>query len=321
MQRTTRIVLLSLFVFLLTTCTPGVVNPTNAPTPSVLPTSPSIPTHTPRPTHSPALLSVSTTAPSPTETMAVDVCGEQRYQCSPNGRFYCVSKSFSVVIVDMEQERQIELAGNYLWAGCWGWTSDSRYVVFFSGDQYGNDDVGAFDVLEWKEVPGVRQGCFIHGMGGDCQLGGAAFAQVGSRILREDGELIYLPDITKNRNLLIEAGEDVDLSRIYIAAWSPSESHLAFVKSCRPHVICLDHVLYLAKGDGTEVQRITTLDGYGKAIEWSPDGLWVSLQTETSVYELNVTTGQLQIARLPTATVFPTSTVENDLSDSDKRGP
>jgi hypothetical protein len=203
----------------------------------------------------------------------------------------------------MEQERQIELAGNYLWTECWGWTSDSRYVVVSSGDQYGNDDVGAFDVLEWKEVPGVRQRCgdLTHSMGGDCQQGSAAFAQVGSRILREDGELIYLPDTTKNRNLLMEAEEDVDLARIYIAAWSPSESHLAFVRSCKPHAICTEHVLYLAKGDGSGIQRITTLDGYGKEIEWSPDGLWVSIQTKTSVYELNVTTGQLQITQRSTA--------------------
>lgn len=102
------------------------------------------------------------------------------------------------------------------------------------------------------------------------------------------------------------------------AAWSPSESHLAFVRSCRPHAICPDHALYLAEGDGTELQRVTTLDGYGRAIDWSPDGLWVFLQTKTSLYELNVTTGRLQITQLPTATAFPTSTVENGLSDSDK---
>lgn len=326
MQRIAKTVIMSLLVFLNTACNPDTASPTNAPTPSILPTSPSAPTRTPQPSRTPSPLKASTSVPTPAEATADDVCEQQWYQCSPNGKFYCVPKDtdsypFSVLIVDMKQERQIELAGNYLWTGCWGWTSDSRYLVFSSGDQYGNDDVGAFDVLGWREVPDVRQVCdhFTHSiMGGECQQGGAAFAQMGSRILREDGELIYLPDATENRNLLVEAGEDVDLARIYIAAWSPSESHLAFVKSCRPHAICPDHALYPAEGDGTELQRVTTIDGYGKSIDWSPDGLWVSLRTKTSLYELNVTVGRLQITQLPTATVFPTSTVENDLSDSDK---
>ncbi|MBN1812259.1 MAG: hypothetical protein JXA14_10520 [Anaerolineae bacterium] len=38
---------------------------------------------------------------------------------------------------------------------------------------------------------------------------------MSSRILREDGELIYLPDAAENRNILSEAGEDVGLARIY----------------------------------------------------------------------------------------------------------
>ena len=79
---------------------------------------------------------------------------------SPDNRFYAACGFEGPgCVVDTEHGRSFEVAGSRRIMSFGGWSEDSRYAVFYFGNQYGNEEAFVFDTQAWNIVLSSSQGC------------------------------------------------------------------------------------------------------------------------------------------------------------------
>jgi WD40 repeat protein len=212
-------------------------------------------------------------------------------------------------VVDVEQGR-VEGIGSfpYLWCGFAAWTSEGRYAIFGSRDQYGNSDAKVFDAWNWELVIDSTANDCPHTritMGGECKRRLAAVSPLQPVLFLVDGTLVDLQTLSQSfifsptltSGMMVWSGRYMST---YPAAWSPDGAYLAFVGSFYEHDRRQwDNALYLAHGDGTRLQKAIVLDGeldrVEAYLEWAPSSKAVTLWTESHKYILDVTRMQTQV--------------------------
>ncbi len=138
-----------------------------------------------------------------------------------DGQYHSMT-TFSTIYT-AKQDKSAVIHFSYKWGGIVGWTTDGRYALFGSGDQYGNSAAYAFDTQAWAVLGLVFSSGDHCGIGSACRQGIATIAPETSRIVLGDGNLVNLADLS-HTNVISATGRN----SIGLAAWSPDESHLIF---------------------------------------------------------------------------------------------
>jgi hypothetical protein len=136
-------------------------------------------------------------------------------------------------------------------AGFVGWTADSRYAIYFVDDQYGNSAGLVFDTTAWKQL-GLPQYVGLGDMAGRFPDRPVAVGTLTARILLRLGRIIILPG-SAGPQLLEGTGQKL----IVAAAWSPDETHLAFVALTDSDA--QTGTVFLAAADGRDVRAVATV--------------------------------------------------------------
>jgi len=184
-----------------------------------------------------------------------------RLYWSPTGNHLVVAGSFptglGAWVVDPDQKKWNEMRGwIFAWGHFAGWTSDGRYALFTSYDQYGNSDSTVFDTWQWRTVitttTSLPSPCLWRSMGGGCYRKVQAIAPKSPMLLLANGVLVDLPHLGYTQVL----PEGIT----WCAAWSPDEKYLALV-NC-PWIPCAGGIncqFYITDGDGTNPHYLTHL--------------------------------------------------------------
>lgn len=170
-------------------------------------------------------------------------------------------------------------------------------------------------------------GCTLHSTGDliywdSCGEYPAALSLNAPRFLMENGYLVDLPGAQRT-DLLPDLRERKPLIQTgwgggYLASWSPDGAYLAFVVVIygRHGYPEYEHRLYLAFGDGTQVQQVALLDGFPWYLQWTEDGRTVTLAAGDSdgvvdqTYIVDALTGQVQVTSGPPSPVPPSTTLQ-----------
>jgi len=210
-------------------------------------------------------------------------------------------------VVNVVERKAAKIEGwVYLWSGFYKWTSDGRYAIYTSSDQYGNSDATVFDAWQWKTVISTTsKTCpFPQDMTGSCNRRVAEISPFTSTLLLKDGSFLSLSDFSETR--VFSPG------LVRVAEWSDNAKYLAIVHSLRHSDEC--H-LYLVNANGTEPLSLATLSCYDyhyykyRALQWEPNSKHAILFTKTARYVLDPVRQQVEI--LP-ADVSPTQTASQE---------
>lgn len=195
-----------------------------------------------------------------------DLMADEAHHPSPDPR-YIASEH---VVIDLERGR-CQIIARGIVSEFVGWTMDGRYAVFNSGDQYGNRAGRVFDTKKWLDMPiafrPTERPC---GMSGECNFAVRAIAPILKRVLFEDGTLIYLAD-SQQYTLLADAPNHL----IRVAAFSPGEQYLAYVRYDFDGAAASDFAVYVANGEGSDPRHLLALNPMPNdviRIEWYTDG-------------------------------------------------
>ncbi len=243
----------------------------------------------------------------------VDHCNTGLPRWSPDGKRFAVGEGSMGCnpgwIVDIDKGQKAQIAWTYSFGGLYKWTSNSRYAIFASEDQYGNSDILVFDSQTWKTVSGPTSiGCFEqHSTGGQCSRGLSAISPSDSDILLDDGTLIQLPDLTQARV--------ISNSEVYDAAWSPDGNQLALVDwhyAANYDIVC---TLNLSQKDGSQMFKVTEVQCPYGSIKWAPNGrtLFYTGPHQDYLYDLNKNTIQI------TPVIDKGTTVQPDQGDDSSK--
>lgn len=247
----------------------------------------------------PALLTAQATATGADATLSCDTSHAGEISASPNAEFAVVledASSYRAVVVAIPGSKCETL----VWrepASFKGWTADSRFAVFQLRDQYGNADTVVFDTVLWTQQSLTGP---WGDMSGRTRNGPVAIAPITARVLLGMGKIMLLPDTEQGTVL-----STIDRNYVAVAAWSPDESRLAFVAYSSRHGE--DSMLYLARGNGSELQPITDVDlndVWSLSMAWTADGHFAILTTGNADYLVDPATGQVRITAA-TATPEP----------------
>ncbi len=221
---------------------------------------------------------------------------------SPNGQYFVVEgeqdyhplTAYSTIYTS-KQDKEATVYSSYIWGGIVGWTTDSRYALFSSGDQYGDADAIAFDTQEWT-MHGLKFGTEKEqcGMGSACRHGIVAIAPKTSRVVIADGNLIDLTNFAYT-SIISATGKN----SIRLVAWSPDERYLIFVAHQYKDGHDNDYALYLANGDGTQVRLLSPINSTAKAIAWGTDGQCASISATKEIYIVDLANDQVRAWPVP----------------------
>jgi LysM repeat protein len=236
-----------------------------------------------------------TFTPTPTPTWTP----EPQAVFAPGGKRYALDRG---VVVDLEGGRTATVTTELSpWLRFWRWTADGRFALFTRINQYGNGRTIVFDAQNWKTIFETNGCGSTTGTGSPLnRCGEYPIALFGSRFLRADGVLIDLPG-GQPTDLLAPWRTGSTLFAIY-GDWSPNGATIAFLADSEAQT---DLALYWAKGDGTQVQRTSRLDGLPSSLQWTADSKSVVVTTMLKRYTLEVATGQLQETSIATVTPTP----------------
>jgi hypothetical protein len=176
-----------------------------------------------------------------------------------------------------------------------GWSADSRYAVFLSGDQYGNTATIVFDTSQWgfaglSERPPLKSE--ICGMAGWCRHHPIAIAPTTARIVLADGTLAVLNNSSVNVNVLTTT----DKTNVFAAAWSPGEEYLAFV--AYDHERMTQSVYLLDEGSGQVYWIMDTEYPPPKSFIWNSDKQ-VVFETKDELHTMDAVTREVSTEPKP----------------------
>ncbi len=208
---------------------------------------------------------------------------------SPDGKKYGIAVRGCGVVVNLEQRQTLsQPIASY--ASFWGWTADSRFAIFRYHHAHNQAFIYVFDLAttEFKRTSGcslIQAGSLIAWDAcGDYPI---ALAPNAPYLLLENGNLLKLPDFRQKQFFKSPSSNSTQIS---LASWSPDGAYLGFVDNW-------EGILYLARGDGTQLEAITTLEGYAQVLQWATDSLSLMVETHHSHYILDVTSREVH--RLP----------------------
>ncbi|MBI5566368.1 MAG: hypothetical protein HY870_15825, partial [Chloroflexi bacterium] len=203
---------------------------------------------------------------------------------SPSGQHFTIDgeqdgqyhgmTTFSTIYT-AKQDKSAVIHFSYKWGGIRGWTTDGRYALFGSGDQYGNSAAYAFDTREWAELGLGFSSRYNCGIGSACRQGIVTIAPKTSRLVLGDGNLVNLTDLS-HTNVI----SDIGRNSIGLAAWSPDESYVIFTAYQYKDDHTNDFALFLAKGDGTQVRQLSSMETSANSIGWGIGGQCASITTD-----------------------------------------
>jgi len=248
----------------------------------------------------PAAAAISTAAPTPAWVGEPGPCdgakAGQRAQPSPNAAFWASNDGEISVAQGGPCARLVRPK----WAHFIRWTADSRYAVYSVGDQYGNSAGLVFDTTTWRQFA-LPQFISLGDIAGRFPDGPVAVGPQQARILLGLGDIVVLPGTT-GRRVLDGTGQNVILR----AAWSPDETHLAFlaVADRAAH----EGTYFIAAGDGEGARALLTVpigDWNVLNIGWvGPDHATLVVREGTWTFDINTLTAALTPAA-PLATPAP----------------
>jgi hypothetical protein len=221
-------------------------------------------------------------APLTPAAAATPASGTDAATASPDGRWMASVACCNVgSVIDVGGQRAASLH-MFISAHLVGWTVDSRFAVF--GGRHPAKYITftyVFDVDAWDWIL-VTPGCTLHG--GDvvysdpCGEYPVAIAPNASRFLMENGLLINLPSL-EQVDLMPDLRGRSPLIHFPMAAWSPDGAYLAWVLLTypRPGFAEFETALYLAHGDGSNVQRFPLSDQFPRSFAWSSDSRKVTV--------------------------------------------
>jgi len=220
---------------------------------------------------------------------------------SPNGKRYATNGG---VVVDLDQRRVVSDILNPTSLTIWRWTSDSRYAIFGRKNQFNSTYTYVFDTLTWKLVYSTN-GCSVQPntttLTDACGDYPFTLAINAPRFVMENGVLV---DLTTLQSTDLLATRRPAQPTLVAGSWSPDGTYLTWVTADSTQTA---FTLYLANGDGTGVQALTTLDGRPTGLQWF-SATKATVNTATSNYTVDASAGTVETDATATVTPSPTAT-------------